>query len=189
MAHAAFHLLESALRSKQLDRTLTTALPPLDRSDPSCSVATGVTALDACLRGGLPRGQLSEIAGPRSSGRTTVLMRMLAAATGRGEIVALIDTSDCLDVQSAADAGIDLTRLLWIRGQGQGSLERGLKALNLVLRPAALPSSRSISATCRRRSSAAFPTTPGCACSGRSRGAIRRAYCSGPSRWPGAPAA
>ena len=129
----ALAVLESALRSRQLDRTLTSALAPLDRSDPSWSVATGVTALDACLSGGLPRGQLSEIAGPRSSGRTTVLLRMLAAAAQRGEIVALVDPSDCFDVQSATDAGIDLARLLWIRGHGQGSLERSLKALNLVL--------------------------------------------------------
>jgi len=138
MSHAAVRnpalaVLESALRSRQLDRTLTSALAPLERTDPSWSVATGVPALDACLSGGLPRGQLSEIAGPRSSGRTTVLLRMLAAAAERGEIVALVDTSDCFDVQSATDAGIDLARLLWIRGHGQGTLERSLKALNLVL--------------------------------------------------------
>jgi recombination protein RecA len=136
MAHAALAALESALRTKKLDRTLTTALAPLERSDPAALVATDVEALDACLRGGLPRGQLSELAGPRSSGRTTVLLQMLAAATQRGEIVALVDVPDCLDVQSAADAGIDLNRMLWIRGvgaRGHEAVERGLKALNLVL--------------------------------------------------------
>jgi hypothetical protein len=133
MKNPALAVIESALRSRQLDRTLTSALAPLERSDSSWSVPTGVTALDACLSGGLPRGQLSEITGPRSAGRTTVLMRMLAVAAERGEIVALVDTSDCFDVQSATDSGIDLARLLWIRGHGQGSLERSLKALNLVL--------------------------------------------------------
>jgi hypothetical protein len=136
MAHAALAALESALRTKKLDRTLTTALAPLERADPSALVATDVGVLDACLRGGLPRGQLSELAGPRSSGRTTVLLQMMAAATQRGEIVALVDVSDCLDVQSATDAGIDLTRMLWIRGSGAKGperVERGLKALNLVL--------------------------------------------------------
>jgi hypothetical protein len=155
MVHAALAVLESALRTRQLDRTLTTALAPLERSDPLALVATDVAALDACLRGGLPRGQLSELTGPRSSGRTTVLMRMMAAATARGEIVALVDACDRLDVASAEAAGIALDRLLWIRGhekaqgprpraqgprprgqglsQGQGSLEQAVKALNLIL--------------------------------------------------------
>jgi recombination protein RecA len=57
------------------------------------------------------------LAGPRSSGRTTLLLQMMAAATARGEIVALVDTLDRLDVASAAAAGVDLSRLLWIRGQ------------------------------------------------------------------------
>jgi recombination protein RecA len=109
--------VEAALRDRKLDRTLTTALAPLDRIDPSALVQMDVAALDACLRGGLPRGQLSELAGPRSSGRMTLLLQMMAAATARGEIVALVDTLDRLDVASAAVAGVDLSRLLWIRGQ------------------------------------------------------------------------
>jgi hypothetical protein len=148
MAHAALAVLESALRSRKLDRTLTTALAPLERSDPSAvlarSAATDVGALDACLRGGVPRGQLSELAGPRSSGRTTVLLQMMAAATARGEIVALVDTCDRLDVASAEAAGVDLNRLLWIRGTdasalrtpepaARSPLDRALKALNLIL--------------------------------------------------------
>ena len=140
MANQALAVLESALRVRKLDRTLTTALPPLERRGRSALVPTDVAALDACLRGGLPRGQLSEIVGPRSSGRTTLLLQMMAAATRRGEIAALVDTFDRFDVASAGAAGIDLDRLLWIRGQtiGEGSLEqtvvdRALKALNLVL--------------------------------------------------------
>jgi hypothetical protein len=133
--------VESALRDRRLDRTLTTALAPLDRLDPAALVPMDVAALDACLRGGLPRGQLSELAGARSSGRLTLLLQMMAAATARGEIVALIDTLDRLDVASAVAAGIDLSRLLWIRGQeitGKAgptdrALDRALKALNLVL--------------------------------------------------------
>jgi recombination protein RecA len=132
--------LESALRVRKLDRTLTTALfhdaVPLERMDPSALVPMDVAALDACLRGGLPRGQLSELAGPRSSGRTTLLLQMMAAATARGEIVALVDTLDRLDVASAAAAGVDLSRLLWIRGQENPldrALDRALKAVNLVL--------------------------------------------------------
>src|SRR5687768_16403735 len=130
MANHALAAVESALRARKLDRTLTTALAPLERVDPSAQVPMDVAALDACLRGGLPRGQLSELAGPRSSGRMTLFLHMVAAATARGEIAAFVDTLDRLDVASAAAAGVDLSRLLWIRGH---DIERALKALNLVL--------------------------------------------------------
>jgi hypothetical protein len=146
MANQALAVLESALRARKLDRTLTTALPPLERTDPAAFLATDIAPLDAVLRGGLPRGQLSEIAGPRTSGRTTVLLQMAAAVTRRGELTALIDTSDSLDVASAVAAGVDLNRLLWVRGEGSAlkggvvkdgavdrAVDRALKALNLVL--------------------------------------------------------
>ena len=141
MAKQALAVLESALRARKLDRTLTTALPPLERRDESALIPTSIAALDACLHGGLPRGQLSEIVGPRSSGRTTLLLQMMAAATQRGEIAALVDTFDRLDVASASAAGIDPDRLLWIRGEAisengglhERTVDRALKALNLVL--------------------------------------------------------
>ena len=106
--------------------------------------ATGVADLDARLGGGLPRGQLSELTGPRSSGRTSLLLDALAAATARGELVALVDALDMLDVASAVAAGVDLSRVLWIRGQvvtspglcrdqNQRALEQMVKALGLVL--------------------------------------------------------
>src|SRR5579872_262893 len=53
-------------------------------------VTSGIPALDA-LAGGLPRGCLTEIYGPASSGRTSVMLAALAAATRRGEYCALID--------------------------------------------------------------------------------------------------
>ncbi len=77
-------------------------------------VSSGVPAIDA-LTGGLPRGCLTEICGPASSGRTTMLLAALAAATRRGEFCALVDASDTLDPQSAAAAGVALERLLWVR--------------------------------------------------------------------------
>ena len=140
MAKDALAVLESALRERKLDRTLTTALPPLQHTDSSSTSATDLAALDACLRGGVPRGQLSEIAGVRSSGRMTLLLQMAAAATRRGEIAAIVDPVDRLDVASMVAAGVDLDRLLWIRGEGataascaDRAVERALKALNLVL--------------------------------------------------------
>ena len=77
-------------------------------------VSSGVAALDA-LTGGLPRGALSEIAGPASSGRTGVMLAALALATRRQEACALVDASDSFDPASAAAAGVDLDRLLWVR--------------------------------------------------------------------------
>jgi hypothetical protein len=77
-------------------------------------VSSGVPAIDA-LTGGLPRGCLTEICGPASSGRTTLLLSAVAAATHRGEFCVVIDASDALDPHSAAAAGVDLRRLLWVR--------------------------------------------------------------------------
>ncbi len=122
----ALALLESALRERHLDRTLTTALPPPAPCADEASAPTGVAPLDAALGGGMPRGQLSELIGPRSSGRTSVLHALVAAATARGELVALVDTLDRLDVESAASAGIDFSRLLWVRGQAVSRTEVGL---------------------------------------------------------------
>ena len=135
MSHPAAAVLESALRARKLDRTLTTALQP-GKGD-GLVAPTGAAALDTVLHGGLPRGELSEVAGAPSSGRTTLLFQVMAAATHRGEIAALVDTFDRLDLGSIVAAGIDLERLLWIRGEASSppdrAIERALKALNLVL--------------------------------------------------------
>lgn len=136
--------LESLLRTRRLDRTLTTALPPLDPRDEAACAPSGVPSLDAPLGGGFPRGQLSEVVGTRSSGRTSVMLQTVAAATGRGELVALVDALDMFDVESAAAAGVDLDRLLWIRGHvvsnpglcrdtNQRALEQAIRAFTLVL--------------------------------------------------------
>ena len=131
MANTALAVLETALRHRKLDCTLTTALPPLERADPAALLPFDIAAIDTVLRGGLPRGQLSEIAGSSSAGRTTLLLHLLGAATRAGEIAAFIDTCDRLDVASADAAGIDVERLLWIRGES--FVDRAIKALNLVL--------------------------------------------------------
>src|SRR5579863_5981879 len=83
-------------------------------------VSSGIPAIDT-LTGGLPRGCLTEICGPASSGRTTMLLAALSAATRRGEFCVVVDASDALDPQSAAAAGVELERLLWVRC-GESSL-------------------------------------------------------------------
>ena len=115
VGNTALAVLETALRERKLDRTLTTALPPFEegrsgvpgdreRSNPAAFIPFDIAAMDTVLRGGLPRGQVSELAGPHSSGRTTLLLQLLAAATRGGEIAALVDTCDRLDVASASAA-------------------------------------------------------------------------------------
>lgn len=149
--------LEALLRERKLDRTLTTVLPGGGRT--GSVAAFGLPALDARLLGGLPRGHMSELIGPVSSGRTSLALTWLGAATSRGESVALVDTFDRFDPASGVLCGVELARLLWVRGQaitktagaidptwlpgaravdGPGTLlertiDRALKALNLVL--------------------------------------------------------
>jgi hypothetical protein len=117
--------LESLLRERKLDNTLTTAVP-LQPPAGDALAPTGFPSLDALLLGGLPRGEVSEIVGPRSSGRTSVARGAMAAATARGELVALIDTLDRFDPPSASAGGVDLGRVLWVRGQDVPLTSRGV---------------------------------------------------------------
>jgi len=77
-------------------------------------VSSGIAALDG-MTGGWPRGCLSEICGPASSGRTGMLLAALARSTQNGEVCALVDAGDALDPASAEAAGVDLGKLLWVR--------------------------------------------------------------------------
>ena len=133
--------IETLLRARKLDITLTTTAAWRTASSHDVA-ATGLPAVDAALGGGIRRGQLSEIIGPRSAGRTTVMCRALAAAAARSELVALIDPFDRFDPVAAEAAGLELSRLLWVRDAGGGGTvtvhqlvaTRGVKAMNLVLR-------------------------------------------------------
>ena len=138
--------LESLLRHRKLDHTLT--LHSQDQSaDARWLVPTGIADLDLRLEGGVPRGHLSEVVGPRSSGRLAIIVSALAGATSRGEAVALIDPLDMFDPVSASASGVDFQRMLWIRGEASSServslsceygtlhknVDRAVKALNIV---------------------------------------------------------
>ena len=93
------------------------------------NVSTGVDALDT-LTGGLPRGAISEIFGPSSSGRTSTMVSILAKATADDEVCALVDGHDAFDPKSAAAAGVELNRLLWVRCH---KLDEVLKSTDLLL--------------------------------------------------------
>jgi hypothetical protein len=106
----------SAKLLKEFSETLA-GLTPASRLEvrPAPETASsGIAQIDA-LTGGLPRGCLTEVCGPESSGRTTVMLAAIAAVTRREEICALIDASDAFNPHSAAAAGVNLERLLWVR--------------------------------------------------------------------------
>jgi hypothetical protein len=105
--------LEEILRQRRLQHDA----PPLRGEDRRLRpLATGVVELDGLLEGGFPRGALSEIHGPASSGRTGALLGLIARTTSRGALAALVDPLDRFDPSSAAAAGVELSRLLWLRG-------------------------------------------------------------------------
>jgi hypothetical protein len=61
----------------------------------------------------IPRGGITELSGPPSSGKTSLMHSVLAAATARGEVCALADASNRLDPASAERSGVVLANLLW----------------------------------------------------------------------------
>src|SRR6266700_8428229 len=98
-------------------------------------VTTGVNSIDAAI-GGIPCGGITEIVGPSfcSTGRKSLQARLLAGAT-RAQFCALVDATDSFDPRSAQTAGVNLERVLWIRGGGRGvkALEQAFKASDVLL--------------------------------------------------------
>jgi len=111
--------------------------------------STEIPEIDT-LTGGLPRGCLTEICGTASSGRTSFLLRFLAASSWRQEACALVDVTDAFDPSSAASAGINFEKLLWVRcgtdekvfpsrrrsakqNQTEARLEQALRVTDLLL--------------------------------------------------------
>ncbi|MSV30044.1 MAG: hypothetical protein EXQ52_15050, partial [Bryobacterales bacterium] len=112
--------LESLLENSQNWQ----APPPVE------TIPSGIPEIDIAA-GGLPRGCLTEIFGPLSSGRMSLLLSILAEATARAEVCALVDAEDAFDPCSAAAAGVRLERLLWVRCPH--SAEQALKAADLLV--------------------------------------------------------
>jgi recombination protein RecA len=77
------------------------------------SIPTGSIALDLALGvGGIPRGRITEIFGPESSGKTTLCQHVLAEAQRRGGVVAFIDVEHALDPGYARACGVNVDELL-----------------------------------------------------------------------------
>jgi hypothetical protein len=92
-------------------------------------LTTGIKDFDA-VASGVPRGAITEIYGPSSSGKTTFLHALVANASAQGEFCALVDGSDAFDPSSAAAAGTDLRRLLWVRCKG---LQQAIRSADLLV--------------------------------------------------------
>lgn len=77
------------------------------------SISTGSVGLDIALGiGGIPRGRITEIYGPESSGKTTLTMHMIAEAQRKGGMAAFIDAEHAFDKSYAEKLGIDTENLL-----------------------------------------------------------------------------
>jgi RecA DNA recombination protein len=94
-------------------------------------ISTGVPEIDSFTLGGLPRGAITEIFGPASSGRTSFMLSAFAYASNHEEICAVVDASNAFAPQTATQAGINCDRLLWIRCGH--NLEHAFKATDLLL--------------------------------------------------------
>ena len=91
------------------------------------------------------RGEITEIVGRPSSGRTSLLVACLRDVAQSGETAALVDTEETFDPASAAQAGVDLRRLLWVRGGGRRDV--ALRAVDMLVRCPGSRWSRCISAS------------------------------------------
>jgi recombination protein RecA len=76
---------------------------------------TGIRPVDELLHGGFPVGAITELVGAECSGRTSLALSFVAEVTRIGNVCAWVDVSDALHPESAAAAGMDLRRLLWVR--------------------------------------------------------------------------
>ena len=77
------------------------------------AIPTGAINLDAAIGvGGIPRGRITEIYGPESSGKTTVCLHVVANAQKQGGTAAFIDAEHALDTDYAAKLGVDVEKLL-----------------------------------------------------------------------------
>jgi recombination protein RecA len=120
-----------AIIRSQVERRIPGALTIYERSTPEV-FPTGIPAIDR-EAGGIPKGALTQICAPVgiTSGRTTLLLSLLAQVTGKEQFCALVDASDCFDPESADAVGVCLSRLLWVR-----CIDRGMKAVEQAFKSA-----------------------------------------------------
>src|SRR5258706_14523667 len=99
-------------------------------------ISTGAINLDAAIGiGGIPRGRVTEIFGPESSGKTTLALHVVASAQRGGGAAAYIDAEHALDVEYAKKLGVDIENLL-VSQPDTG--EQGLEICEILVRSVAV---------------------------------------------------
>jgi hypothetical protein len=93
------------------------------------TVSSGVGEIDD-LTGGLPRGALTEIFGVPGAGQRSLLIASLAARTMASETCAVVDALDTFDPHTAAEAGVNLKNVLWVRCR---NMDHALRATDLLI--------------------------------------------------------
>ena len=88
-------------------------------------ISTGVIGVDLALGiGGIPKGRITEIFGPESSGKTTLTLQTIASAQAKGYVCAFIDAEHALDPAYAATLGVDIDNLIFAQpDSGEDALE------------------------------------------------------------------
>jgi hypothetical protein len=124
------HALEDLLRA----RKLRPEGPPLHGEDRRLRpLRTGDARLDDLLAGGFPRGEISQVCGPASSGRTAVALSTMAHVTRDAVPGAWVDPADSFHPASAQASGVVLPRLFWLRGRSRDPLPRLVAATSTLL--------------------------------------------------------
>ena len=100
------------------------------------AIPTGAMNLDAAIGiGGIPRGRITEIYGPESSGKTTLCLHVIANAQRKGGVAAFIDAEHALDIEYARKLGVDVENLL-VSQPDTG--EQALEIAELLIRSSAV---------------------------------------------------
>jgi len=94
-------------------------------------VSLPAPGLSKVLAAGVARGAITEIHGRRSSGRTSLCLHILAQATQRGEVCAVVDLKDSFDPASAAAGEVRLEKIVWVRCGGHAG--HAMRAADLLL--------------------------------------------------------
>jgi recombination protein RecA len=120
--------MSTAENNDQKEKALQTAISQIERSYGKGAImrmgldgakiqiegiSTGALNLDAAIGiGGIPRGRITEVFGPESSGKTTLCLHVIANAQRGGGVAAFVDAEHALDVQYARKLGVDVDNLL-----------------------------------------------------------------------------
>jgi recombination protein RecA len=124
-----------AIIRSQVERRIPGALTIYVRPTPEV-FPTGIPAIDR-ETGGIPKGALTQICAPTgiTSGRTSLLLSLLAQVTAKEQFCALVDATDCFDPESADAVGVCLSRLLWIRciQPGMKVVEQAFKSADILI--------------------------------------------------------